>query len=101
MTKLRFGVYAVVITSVFAWIPLSGCTSNESACTDYCGKQSECCMAQTDCNPDDHDVGECVTTCREFSDKDGDYADAVHDQASCFDSSSCSEIQAGECVPEP
>ena len=68
-----------------------------------CGGDDGCetiCRRAVECQKDTPTEAECVSICKKQYDADSDYADAVDEQADCYDDATCAEIQQGGCVPE-
>jgi hypothetical protein len=97
--KVRWSWVALIPAAVTVWVPLGGCNGTGD-CDAYCRRPAQCCMTQSGCNPDDHDIPTCVATCEDLS-KDAGFKAAMEDQAGCYESSTCVEIAQGECLAMP
>jgi hypothetical protein len=69
----------------------AGCgTDPEEACETVCSKNAEC-------QPDSSKEA-CLSVCKQQV-KDEPYADAIVEQADCYEDASCSDVTNGTCLP--
>jgi hypothetical protein len=55
------------------------------------------CAKQEACQDDAPDAATCIDICRELVDGDADFAEAVDEQADCYEDATCEEIAGGRC----
>jgi hypothetical protein len=81
-----------IATSLVTLALATGCGSSD--CETVCAKNVEC---QKEAPAE----AACVATCEELSAKKESYADALSEQASCYEDATCEEIAINQCIPEP
>lgn len=87
MLKTIGSFCAVLVLSLTA----AGCgTDPEEACETVCSKNAEC---QPDSSKD-----ACLSVCKQQI-KDEPFADAIVEQADCYEDASCSDVTSGTCLP--
>jgi hypothetical protein len=85
-------VRAVVVPLLFVLVATAcGCGGDEP-CAIVCAKNVEC---QDDAPSED----ECLALCEDLS-GDERYAEALEEQADCYEDASCQEIAGGSCNPD-
>jgi hypothetical protein len=98
---MRFpSAFAAALFALFALVPFGCAGSDGGTCTDYCQSRARCCAGTASCSSDKADIPTCVATCEDLS-KDAAYAEALSAQAGCMKSSTCQEIEQGDCLPKP
>ncbi len=80
-----------IVGTCLALAVLPGC-GGDPGCEAVCAKNAEC---QAEAPPE----ADCVAICEELS-SDQAYADAIEEQASCYEDSTCANIAAGACNPD-
>jgi hypothetical protein len=80
-------------------MPGSGC-GEPLGCKFFCQREAECCTAQFGCDPDKADIPTCTEACEALAAKDEAYAQAIEDQAACYDGANCAEVN-GSCSAMP
>jgi hypothetical protein len=67
-----------------------------------CGGDEPCeviCARNAECQPDAPSEDECLALCEDLS-ADQIYADALEEQADCYEEESCQSIANGGCAPD-
>jgi len=67
-----------------------------------CGGDEPCqviCARNAECQPDAPSEDECLSLCEDLS-ADEIYADALEEQADCYEDASCQSIANGGCAPD-
>ncbi|MEJ7733849.1 MAG: hypothetical protein WKG00_32225 [Polyangiaceae bacterium] len=67
-----------------------------------CGGDEPCevvCARNVECQSDAPSKDECLALCEDLSGDEG-YADALEEQADCYEDASCAEIEGGTCTPD-
>jgi hypothetical protein len=95
----RWGVAGALFGLGLVWLASEGC-GEPLGCKYFCQREAVCCSAQYGCDPDKVDIPACTATCEDLS-KDETYKAAIEDQASCYEGSSCDEINNGSCTAQP
>lgn len=83
---------AIAWASVAAMTMAAGCGGEGGGCDVVCAKNVEC---QADAPPE----AECTSICEELS-KDEGYAEAIEEQAECYEGRTCASIDSGACNPD-
>lgn len=99
MKRFAWVVVALAVGIALA-TPGAGC-GDPPGCKYFCQKEAECCSAQYGCDPDTTDIPACTAACEAQAAKDDTYKSAIEDQASCYEGSTCDEVNSGACIAMP